>query len=119
MEHEKAQNARAVTPVSEEVAAEMRMIMAQHKVSAAKLSRETTLAKSTLHKTLRSARPVDIEDLYVFCEYFNIPISKVVEPAVLRAKRKLAAPEEEWVLAARRASKQEQQLLDEYNSYDG
>lgn len=94
MGHKKAPNARPIGVMTQAVATEMRMVMAEHKVSAAKLASQTNLAKSTLHKTLRAERAIDVEDVHNFCDFFDLNPAELIARAAQRVTRDHEHPTE-------------------------
>lgn len=89
MDNKKAANARYVGPMTEAVAQELRALLARHKYSATRLSREANLAKSTLHKTLNARRAIDVEDVFEICEFLGVDPGPLLDAAAAVARKEL------------------------------
>lgn len=87
METQKGANARYIGPMSKAVSAELRAALARAGKSATQLSKDANLSKSTLHKTLKGDRVVDVEDLYEICWALGIEPHEIIEAATEVANR--------------------------------
>lgn len=81
-------NARDVGDFSHAVSAELRAAIARANYTVRAFAREHALPLSTLHKTLRAERVVDVEDLAQICQALGIDPSDIVERAEIELARR-------------------------------
>lgn len=89
MDNAKGSNAREIGPMTHAVARELRALMARHKYSAARLSKEAGIPRATLHRTLNAQRAIDVEDLFEICDFFKVDPARLMEFAAESAKAEL------------------------------
>ncbi|UOQ57204.1 helix-turn-helix transcriptional regulator [Leucobacter allii] len=68
---DKASNARDIGPMTVAVAEELNALLGRRKVSAARLSREAGIPRTTLHKTLNALRAIDVDDVLKICNHLG------------------------------------------------
>jgi len=87
---DKAANARDIGPMTIAVAEELNALLGRRKMSAARLSREAGIPRTTLHKTLNALRAIDIDDVYKICSFLGEDASELIgraESLVLRDRQ--------------------------------
>lgn len=84
-------NARDIGPVSEAVSAELRALLARHKMSVRAFAQAQNLPLTTLHKTLNAQRVVDVEDLYAICDPLGADPAGILEAAIKAADLRIAS----------------------------
>lgn len=73
--------------MSNAVAAELRALLARHRMSVRAFAAATGLPLSTLHKTLKAERAIDVEDLYEICVALDAEPAEVVAAATRAVER--------------------------------
>mgnify|MGYP001118261691 CR=1 FL=1 len=83
-------NARLIGPMSLAVSAELRAELARQGFNVQSFARHSNLPVSTLHKTLKGKRVVDVEDLFAICDALGVEPGPVVDRASSEALRQYA-----------------------------
>lgn len=83
-------NARTIGPMSLAVSAELRAELARQGYSVQSFARHSNLPVSTLHKTLKGQRVVDVEDLFSICEALMVQPGTIVDRASREALSRIA-----------------------------
>ncbi|MFD5599218.1 helix-turn-helix domain-containing protein [Leucobacter sp. NPDC058333] len=72
------------------VSAELRAELARKGFNVQSFARHSNLPVSTLHKTLKGLRVVDVEDLFAICEALDLDPGALVDRAAMEARRRWA-----------------------------
>ncbi|QIK64107.1 helix-turn-helix transcriptional regulator [Leucobacter viscericola] len=83
----KGRNARNIGPMSLAIAAELRAAIARAGYNVKMLSDETRLPLSTLHKTLKGQRAIDVEDVLVICDHLGLEPGDIMNAAAQYARQ--------------------------------
>lgn len=84
---EKAANARDIGPMTIAIAEELNALLGRRKMSAARLSREAGIPRTTLHKTLNALRAIDVDDVFTICAFLGEDAADLVARAEALAIR--------------------------------
>ena len=85
----KGSNARAIGPMSLATSAELRAEIARKGYSVQQFARISGLPVSTLHKTLKGHRVVDVEDVFSICEALGVDPGALIDMAAENARSAL------------------------------
>src|SRR4030095_8671617 len=76
----------AQTPLSEQVAEEIRVMMTRRRMSGAQLARQLGVSQMWVSDRLRGATPIDLNDLERIAGVLDVAVADLLPPGVLQRR---------------------------------